>query len=222
MTIIWFLIAVSIFVSGVDSPIASAQQAKKPFTVADEIGLTLFGDPNGGPPEVHFSPDGKYFAVWTERGRLGVNRVEDSLRFYRSQDVEYFLEHPVESQPPSVAWVVNLSTNTEGPIISDWRWLPDSSGVAFLERMAGGNRRLVLADLRKKTIESLTPTSHVIKTFDIRDRQHYVYTVADPAEAAKSHAEREGPATVGTGHSIYELLFPNSPSGGQDSVSPQY
>jgi dipeptidyl aminopeptidase/acylaminoacyl peptidase len=221
-TITWFLLATSILARGLESPIVSAQQQpEKPFTVADEIGLTLFGDPNGGPPQVHFSPDGKYFAVWTERGRLDVNRVEDSLRFYRSQDVVYSLQHP-DSKPPSAAWVVSLSTNTQGPIISDWRWLPDSSGVAFLECMAVGNRRLVLADLSKKTIELLTPVSHVIKVFDIRDRQHYVYAVADPVEVAKSHAERDGPATVGTGHSIYELLFPDSPSGGRDSVSPQH
>jgi len=90
------------------STVASARQAKKPFTVSDEIGLTLFGDSNGGTPEVHFSPDGNYVAVWTERGRLDLNRVEDSLRFYRSEDIKNFLEHPDESRPPSPVWIVNL------------------------------------------------------------------------------------------------------------------
>src|SRR2546430_15286508 len=37
------------------------------FTVADEIGLTLFGALGGIPSEVLFSPDGSYFAVWSER-----------------------------------------------------------------------------------------------------------------------------------------------------------
>src|ERR1700728_79624 len=90
--IIQLLIAVSVFASGVHSPIASAQRTKKPFTVADEIVLALFNDPNGGPVEVLFSPDGNYFAVKTERGRLDINRVEDSVYFYRTQDVKAFLD----------------------------------------------------------------------------------------------------------------------------------
>src|SRR6266566_7420514 len=99
--VIWFFLAAITYLSGTGSTIVLAQQAKKPFTVADEIGLTLFNSPGNGPTEVHFSPDGNYFAVWTERGRLDVNRVEDSLRFYRSRDVENFLERSNESQPPS-------------------------------------------------------------------------------------------------------------------------
>src|SRR5882724_9502737 len=87
----------------------SAEPAtKRAFTVADEIGLTLFGSASGGDPQIHFSPDGNYFAVWSERGRLDLNRVEDSLRFYRSQYVRDFLEHSEESKPPSPLWVVNL------------------------------------------------------------------------------------------------------------------
>src|SRR5208283_836713 len=78
--------------------VASAQQTKRPFTVTDEIGLTLFDPPEGGRPELHFSPDGNYFAVWSERGRLHLNIVEDSLRFYRRQDVEDFLKRFSVSQ----------------------------------------------------------------------------------------------------------------------------
>ena len=120
------------------------------------------------------------------RGRLDLNSVEDSLRFYRSADIEDFLKHSDESNPPSPVWIVNCS-GQEGPIInSDWRWLADSSGVAFLERTSGGNQRLVLADLRKKTIEPLTSATETVRDFDIRDRQHYVYTVADPVEAGEN------------------------------------
>src|SRR2546423_1616023 len=50
---------------------------KKPFTVADEIGLTHFYELGGGNGTVSFSPNGNYFAVWSERGRLGLNRVGD-------------------------------------------------------------------------------------------------------------------------------------------------
>src|SRR5260370_12295199 len=95
---------------------------------------------------VRFSSDGNYFAVYSERGRLDLNRPEDSLRFYHSQDVRAFLEHADNAEPPSPVWLVSLATDKEGPIITDWRRLADSSGEAFLGRMAGGNWRLGFAD----------------------------------------------------------------------------
>src|SRR5580704_10216055 len=75
-------------------PDCHAQQAKRPFTVADDIGFAYFADLYGGAAAVEFSPDGNYFAVDTERGHLDLNTVEDSLAFYRSQDVEDFLRSP--------------------------------------------------------------------------------------------------------------------------------
>jgi hypothetical protein len=63
-------IVVITFLIGIHSTTVSAQEKKKPFTVTDEIGLTLFDDPNGAPAKVLFSPDGNYVAVWAERGRL--------------------------------------------------------------------------------------------------------------------------------------------------------
>ncbi len=211
MKIIWFFIAVFTFLIGTHSPIASAQQAKKPFTVADEIGLTLFDDPSGGRGEVLFSPDGNYFAVWTERGRLDLNRVDDSLRFYRSQDVEDFLKHPDASQPPSPVWVVDRS-DTKGGSINHWRWLADSSGVAFIGH-TNENNQLVLADCRKKAIEPLTSTREVVGTFDVRDREHFVYTAfdqmkRDTLQEQKTRAEAQAAAIVGTEHSLKQLLLP--------------
>src|SRR6266853_1248342 len=98
----------------------------KPFTTVDEIALTLFKDPNG---EIAFygrqlqsSPDGKYLAVWAERGRLDPSRLEDSLRFYRSEDIRNLLQHPQRSRPPSPVWVVTDSSE-KGPVIQRWRWL---------------------------------------------------------------------------------------------------
>src|SRR6266849_218051 len=185
-----------LYVSNIGFTNALAQPAARPFTVADEIGLTLFGTLSGGPPEIHFSPDGQYFAVWTEHGRLDLNRPEDSLRFYRSQDVETFLERSVGAQLPSPIWTLTLSSVKEGPIISNWRWLADSGAVAFLEATGGENKRLVLADLRKKTVEALTSTTEMVRAFDIRDRRHYVYMIADPVETQKREAEHRAPAIV--------------------------
>jgi dipeptidyl aminopeptidase/acylaminoacyl peptidase len=196
---------VLIFLIGIASPIASAQQTRKLFTVADDIGVALCCDVGGN---VHFSPDGNYFAVYTERGRLDLNCVEDSLRYYRSRDVQGFLKRSAESQPPSPVWIVNRS-GKEGPVIDKWRWLADSSGVAFLEQAADGNKHLVLADLRTKRIELLTTTAERVEDFDIRNRLNYVFTVHDSLEVKRWHAALQKPEVVGTGRTLLELLFPD-------------
>jgi dipeptidyl aminopeptidase/acylaminoacyl peptidase len=211
MKIVWALVLVSLFVF-ILSRATNAQQTKKPFTVADDIGLTLFVDRNGGEPELHFSPDQNYFAVWSERGVLNSDRVEDSLRFYRTADVRNFLSQADGSHPPPALWAVRRE-DKEGRIIeSEWRWLADSSGVAFVQRAPDGTQSLVLADLRKKTVGPLTPPATGIKSFDIRDRNHYVYTASDPREVKevreKQEADRSGPAIAGTGKQLVELIFP--------------
>jgi len=194
-----------------------AQQERKPFTVADEIGLAVFGSPfTGHAKAVQFSPDGTYFAVYTERGRLDVDRPEDSLRFYESQDIEGFLKHSGSQLRPPV-WVVTRSSYKEGPIINDWRWLADSSGVAFLEPTTDGRQQLILADLRTRTIEPLISTMDTVRAFDVHDRQDYVYTVADSEERERLQAEMQVPAIIGTGRSLFQLLFPHDPLVGVSS-----
>ena len=91
---------VLITILGVYSLLLHAEDAvKKPFTVADDIGLTLFLGPRGGEPQLSFSPDGTYFAVWSERGRLDLNRIEDSLRLYRSEEIQRFFENQQALEP---------------------------------------------------------------------------------------------------------------------------
>jgi len=213
------LVVAFTYMIATSSSIAFAQNSKHRFTVADEIDLMLFDDLAR---VVAFSPDGNYFVVYSERGNLGLNRPEDSLRFYRSGDVQTFLALANEPQPPAPMWVVNCSTDKEGPIINDWRWLSDSSGVAFLERTAHGDRQLVIADLGKKMVEPLTSAAESVKNYDIRDRQHYVYTIADQAGRETMQVERQAPAIVGTGHSLFELLLPDDPVTGLTSSPSSY
>ncbi len=179
------------------------------FTVVDEIGLAHFGDPYTGKAEaVQFSPDDHYFAVNTERGRLDVNRPEGSLRIYRSEDALNFLKAAQGGESPPPVWVVDRATDIEGPIIGNWRWLADSSGIAFLERGPQGADRLVLADLKTKTVEPLSPAGQAVKAFDVRDARHYVYVVASDALVERAQAEGKAAAVVGTGRPLTELLFP--------------
>jgi dipeptidyl aminopeptidase/acylaminoacyl peptidase len=210
---LYLRVTLALCVIDITSQIASAQRAKEAFTVADDIALTYFAPTDGTRAEVRFSPDGNYFAVWSERGRLDLNCVEDSLRFYRRGDVEVFLKNSDASQSVEPVWIVNRS-DKEGSIINDWRWLPDSSGVAYLE--GGGfysDKRLVLADVRRRVVESLTSTAEGVRTFDVRDRENYVYTAFLPTELEVSqHTSQTEPqlaTTIGTGHSLLELLLPD-------------
>ena len=216
--VLLFAVVLLSTLSGINSAIASAQQAKRPFTVVDDIGFVYFADLYGGAEAIEFSPNGNYFAVDTEREHLELNRVEDSLRFYRSQDVEDFLKSSDGSKPPVPIWVVNRS-DEKGAVIKDWRWLGDSSGVAFLEPTANGGQRLVLANLRKQMIEPLTPAMDVVEAFDVWDQQHFVYTVA---QRVKMQAERQTSTIVGTGRSLPQLLLPDDPLTKRSASSNSY
>src|SRR6266480_7474191 len=171
-----FVVVGFLYLIGIASPLASAQQTKRPFTVADDISMTTIGDnSNGDTTDIEFSPDGKYFAVCTQRGRLDLNRVEGSLRFYRSQEIENFLHHPNELQAPSPLWVA-VRSQKEGVPFKDWRWLADSSGVAFLEYETYLDvRALMLADMGKRIVRRLSLPEEDVRDFDVREKSHLVY-----------------------------------------------
>jgi hypothetical protein len=196
----------------------SVAQTKKPFTVADDIGYTHFV-PDGysegytGSEGMMFSPNGDFFAVLAARGRLDLNQVEESLRFYRSRDIQDFLNHPEQSQPPSPLWIVNRLAKKEP--VSNFRWLSDSSGVVILEHTDNQDDRISLADLRNKKIEVLPGTVAYFDGFDVADRDHYVYVAVDETARKgleeKREAERRAPMMVYTGPDAWDYLMPNSP-----------
>ena len=183
----------------------------RPFTVADDIELSRFGDPNGGQAEaVRLSPSGDSVAVYTERGRIDVNRPEGELRIYRMHDIGEFLGSKKATQPPPPIWTLTRSSGAVGPMMIGWRWLKDSSGIAFLEPSTdqSHSHRLFLADIKNKTIEALTPESKDVRAFDIRDAMHFVYAAADSGLRRKAAAERELASIVATGRPLIDLLFP--------------
>jgi len=183
--------------------------AGRQFTVAEEIGLAHFGDAYTGQAEaLQFSPDGTYVAALTERGRLDLDRPEDTLRIYRIQDLLAFLRRSNDREPPTPVWAFSRSTDKDGPIVTHWRWLADSSGIAFLERGAHGSNRLILADVNGKAIKPLTPDGANVEGYDIRDRGHYVYAVRDPGMLLRDAAESQAAAIVGTGRMLVDLLLP--------------
>ncbi len=57
----------------------------------------------------------------------------------------------------------------------------------------------------------MTSATETVEAFDIRDRNHYVYTLSEPVGWEKAQAERKAPIIVGTGRNLFELIFPDNP-----------
>jgi hypothetical protein len=192
-----------------------AQQAvKRPFTVADDIALSHFGARISWDDDPFiFSPDHRFFAVYTEHGRLDLNRPESILRVYRTEEITRFLKEQPGTKEPLPLWKISKSTYRHGPIVTRMRWLRDSSGVAFLAKTAAGNNQLLLADLRTKTIHQLTGDDQYVISFDIRTQHNFVYTAHTPPP--KPVPSVRPSAIIGTGKDLSSLMFP------EESGSPE-
>lgn len=188
---------------------------QRPFTVTDDIELSHFGDPFTARAEpVTFSPDGRYFVVDTERGRIDLDRPESILRVYRTTVVVRWLNSPESEKELSPLWTVAKSSYRDGPIITDIRWLADSSAFAFLAKNSLGNDQLFLGEVNSKRILALSQVEQEVTSFDIRDRGHYVYCVQSPALRRAAVRERHATSMAANGHNIYGLLF----AGGDDDL----
>jgi dipeptidyl aminopeptidase/acylaminoacyl peptidase len=115
-------------------------------------------------------------------------------------------------------WTATLS-GRQYPVIDNdsrpWRWLADSSGVAFLQwNYEGGyaKQQLSLADLRQRKVDLLMSSPEYVKAFDVRSRQNYVYVVANHDEwEKKERKEPQAASFVGTGVEFWRVFFPNDP-----------
>lgn len=184
---------------------ARAEKRSTPFTVADDIGFTQL-DQN-----VLFSPNGRYFVVLSERGRLDLNRPESSIRVYVTEDVRHSLSQRSAANETLPLWRISKSTYREGPIINKVRWLADSRGLVFLARTASGSDQLFLANIRSRRLRALTPENQHVMAFDVHGDRDFTYTVRSPSISRKpDDAERD--TVTGTGRGLDSLVFPESSS----------
>jgi len=187
---------------------AVPRNLKRQFTVADEIQIANFGDRAGS---VGFSPDRSYFAAFIERGLPERNRVEDSLVIFQSEAVGLYASATGVDSRPAPVWIVRADTSMTGPVITKWRWLRDSSAIAYLEKAADGRRMLKLANVAERAVSLLSLEGEDVVGFDIVDKKNLVYTVAEQMSAVRARfGEGRSAATV-TGSYLYELLQPNDP-----------
>jgi hypothetical protein len=188
-------------------------QGSRQFTVSDDIGIVQFGCQYAGDTQaVTVSPNRQLVAIHTERGSLKENRLEDELRIYDAGQIRRFMENSGENVAPAPIWDIHEATNRDGNngcLISRIRWLSTSDGVAFLLRNESGHSQLFLADLSNRKEIPLSPVDRNVTGFEILDRTHYVFTIAD---AGRSEAARRAdPVTVVVepNQLVTDVLFPD-------------
>ena len=206
------------------STVGTGQQTKRSFSVADDIGFSHFISSYDAysmlahDEAIQFSPNGEFFSVLTARGRLDLNQVEESVRFYRTSDVEAFLNHSSVSSAPDPVWTVTRASKEES--IAGVNWLADSSGVAFIENtegtLTGRIDKIEVLNLSKKTAETVSTGVAHCEQFEISDRDHYICVAEDEAERRaddqKREAENRSPAIVMTGTNLWEAISPEDPA----------
>lgn len=207
-------LAISCFAFSLLASTALSGQEGRPFTVADDVGITQFGDIwTGGGHDLLVSPSGRIVAVHTTTPSLEDGRLHDQIRFYDLDSVKRSLEasspgHDGELPPTWKIEVVAPASHDAGSAIDRMQWLADGSGIAFLRWTEEGTRQLCEALLAKKLVQPLTSSKQNVLSFAIRDETHFVFTVPSQALIERTEAERALPATVGTGQSVFQLLYP--------------
>lgn len=182
--------------------------AQRRFTVADDVGISHFGDRYTSQAEpITFSPDNRYFVVDTERGRLDLNRPESTLRIYRTSEVARYLESAENTPAPSPIRILRKCSYKDGPIITHIRWLADSSGIAFLAKNSLGNDQLFLLELGGRSEQALTLPDQQVMSFEVRNRRQYVYCVESPLLRKEVVAESRAAVVAAQGHSIFNLVL---------------
>src|SRR6266699_3615214 len=94
-------------------PATGEASALRPFAPTDDVGMALFEYAGQGAPGgvIKYSPDGRYFAVVTERGRLDLNAPEDTIWLFRIADVQRFVRHADGAAAPAPVVLAQMATD---------------------------------------------------------------------------------------------------------------
>lgn len=182
--------------------------AQRKFTVRDDVELTSFNSASSEQAPVVFSPNRLFVAVYSERGLLDRDRPESTVRIYKIEDVRRSLKGAADQVAPRPFWVISKVTYKDGPIISNLRWLKDSSALAFLARTSTGEQQLFLADISKQTLLALSRPDEDVTAFDIQDSKNYVYTVVSAEIRKRAVSDSQAVAIVGNGREFDTLIDP--------------
>lgn len=144
----------------VSAEMAAAQEPA--VSVADLIGMTLFGsDPHNGGSEAdahELSPDGAHVAVVLQRGDVATNTVHYALVVFPTADLKH------TARPDTL---VTIASGSNGPAISDVRWLSDNRTLAFLGERPGEPAQVYTVDTETHTVTARSHSTTGVTTFEI-------------------------------------------------------
>ena len=145
--------------------------------------------------------------IQTERASLKDGKLHDTLRIYDLVTIRQAVNAHDQSQQVKPVWSferVGKAPEGNAEFLSNLKWLPDSSAVAFLSQEEQYHCRLYLARLASKSIVPLTASRDDVLGFDVRDMSHYVFTVASRETDASLRRVLHASFRVGTGHPLYD------------------
>src|SRR5882762_3179337 len=179
-----------------------------PFTVAREIGIAQFQSYSGSADGfVQFSPNGEYLAAYVERGLVSADRVQGSLRIYRTSDLRRFLRGRSDAKPPTPWWTIEKEEH-KSPAISSWRWMADSAGITFLQCVTSSSCQLVVASVASKSVSQLSADGESALSFVAHDAKNYVYVVGAAGGTPSMEQQGHIPAVSLNGRSLVGIIFP--------------
>lgn len=209
------LLLASVCLTGmVPSAVSSHAQGTRPFTVADDIGITQEGDIwTGSDIEPKWSPDSRFVALHLTSASLEDGLLHDRIVVYAAAALKRFsasgLNDKEPSPKPSWEFEVTAPPNDWGdPATENLSWMDDNSGIAFLRWTKQGTRQLCFAEIARKQISPLTPADQNVMSFSIRDQHHFVYTVPSSRYIQRQTRLIREPVRVVTGEKIASVLYP--------------
>ena len=182
---------------------ASTDATTRRFRVRDSIEMAHFAEAG------LVSPDGRYIATVTERGRLDQNVIEATVWLFESSAVRSAIRQPrgAAVQPSVLARM----TAPHGAIVTRLMWESGSGSLLFLGREGRENRQLFRVALRDRNIAALSlATQDVVDYSAVGNHIAYLAGPDVSLEKAWWANDPSSPDIVGgVRRSLWEILFPN-------------
>jgi dipeptidyl aminopeptidase/acylaminoacyl peptidase len=194
----------------------TSDQAKRPVTVADSIGMNLLADEsyyNGyspADPVAQYSPDGSKFIVVLRRGNLERDTNDCSLLLWWTKTA---------SESPIPEKLLTIASSSNRQAIEQIHWLDDNETLTFLGEHPGEHRQLYAFNIRTRAMQKLTNHPANLLAYDITsDGRTIAYTADEPLESIfDARTTREG-VSVDT-EWLPDLV--DGTKGGGDWLNPQ-
>lgn len=219
---VWSVLTI---VGGPSHLLAHESASKRGFTVRDSVEMSYFGTvANYRPDDLDddgiVSPDGRYAVKLTHRGVLPQGNIEGTIWLFDAPALKRSIMDSQKSVPSPIP-LTRMSAVVNGTIninildgsntISQPKWAPDSKSLLFRGRNGQSNWQIFRIDMGTHEVKALTTTDQ-----DVIDYAQSGGVIAYLA-APDAHPEQDwwsaGPGipdiTVGTGKSIWYLLYPN-------------